>query len=137
MELSLFHGPVAALRAIPSSGSSPELGPAVLVHGDTGSKEDIIALLQSLTQVGREVVAIDLPGTYLSPDFEDLAPILGTPLPDYQLPSRGMVVAEACELRRWGPPGSVSDARLGAGRVVVPTAGHSPNVEAPRPPPPS
>lgn len=104
VELSLPHGPVAALRALPTSGSSPELCPAVLVHGYTGSKEDFIALLQSLAQVGREVVAIDLPGTYRSPGFETLSPVSGSPRPDYRLPSLGMVVAEVCELVGDGRP---------------------------------
>lgn len=104
VEMPLSHGPVAALRAIPPSGSSPELCPAVLVHGYTGSKEDFIALLQSLAQVGREVVAIDLPGTYRSPGFETLTSTSGTPLPDYRLPSLGMVVAEVCELVGGGRP---------------------------------
>ena len=104
VELPLSHGPVAALRAIPPSGSSPELCPAVLVHGYTGSKEDFIALLLSLAQVGREVVAIDLPGTYRSPGFETLAPVPGTLLPDYRLPSLGMVVAEVCDSLGSGLP---------------------------------
>lgn len=104
VEMPLSHGPVAALRAMPSSGSSPELCPAVLVHGYTGSKEDFLALLQSLAQVGREVVAIDLPGTYRSPGFETLTPTPGTPFPDYRLPSLGMVVAEICELAGGGRP---------------------------------
>src|SRR5699024_7533564 len=104
VELPLSHGPVAALRAIPPSGSSPELCPAVLVHGYTGSKEDFIALLQSLAQVGREVVAIDLPGTYRSPGFETLAPTPGSPLPDYRLSSLGMVAAEVCDTVGSGRP---------------------------------
>ncbi|MFE3458872.1 alpha/beta fold hydrolase [Nocardiopsis aegyptia] len=95
-DLPLAHGPVAALRAMPTSGGT-ELAPAVLVHGFTGSKEDFIALLQSLAQAGREVVAIDLPGTYESPGPEtlDLAP--DAPRPDYRLSSLGAVVGEVVD----------------------------------------
>ncbi|MBR8744170.1 alpha/beta hydrolase [Nocardiopsis sp. MG754419] len=95
-DLRLSYGPVAALRALPTSGGT-ELSPAVLVHGFTGSKEDFIALLQSLAQVGREVVAIDLPGTYHSPGPETLDPQPGSPLPDYRLASLGRVVAEVMD----------------------------------------
>ncbi|WP_236567606.1 MULTISPECIES: alpha/beta fold hydrolase [unclassified Nocardiopsis] len=95
-DLDLSYGPVAALRALPVSGG-PELAPAVLVHGFTGSKEDFIALLQSLAQAGREVVAIDLPGTYESPGPESLSTAPGVRRPDYRLPSLGAVVAEVLD----------------------------------------
>ncbi|AFR10465.1 alpha/beta fold hydrolase [Nocardiopsis alba] len=95
-DLSLSYGPVAALRALPTSGGT-ELSPAVLVHGFTGSKEDFIALLQSLAQAGREVVAIDLPGTYRSPGLETLTPPPGVRLPDYRLSSLGEVVSEVLD----------------------------------------
>jgi pimeloyl-ACP methyl ester carboxylesterase len=95
-DLNLSYGPVAALRALPTSGG-PELAPAVLVHGFTGSKEDFIALLQSLAQAGREVVAIDLPGTYESPGPESLSPPPGVRRPDYGLPSLGAVVTEVMD----------------------------------------
>ena len=95
-DLRLSYGPVAALRALPTSGGT-ELAPAVLVHGFTGSKEDFIALLQSLAQAGREVVAIDLPGTYQSPGPETLTPPPGVRLPDYRLRSLGEVVAEVMD----------------------------------------
>ncbi|WP_026116906.1 alpha/beta fold hydrolase [Nocardiopsis valliformis] len=95
-DLRLSYGPVAALRAMPTSGGT-ELAPAVLVHGFTGSKEDFIALLQSLAQAGREVVVIDLPGTYRSPGLETLTPPPGVELPDYRLSSLGGVVAEVLD----------------------------------------
>jgi len=96
-DLRLSYGPVAALRALPTSGGT-ELAPAVLVHGFTGSKEDFIALLQSLAQAGREVVAIDLPGTYESPGLETLTAPPGVQLPDYSLSSLGGVVAEVVDI---------------------------------------
>nr|WP_237683585.1 alpha/beta hydrolase [Nocardiopsis sinuspersici] len=95
-DLPLSYGPVATLRALPTSGG-PELAPAVLVHGFTGSKEDFISLLQSLAQAGREVVAIDLPGTYQSPGLESLVLPPGVRRPDYRLPSLGAVVAEVLD----------------------------------------
>ncbi|OKI15315.1 hydrolase [Nocardiopsis sp. TSRI0078] len=95
-DLTLSYGPVAALRALPTSGG-PELAPAVLVHGFTGSKEDFIALFQSLAQAGREVVAIDLPGTYQSPGLESLVLPPGVRRPDYRLSSLGAVVAEVLD----------------------------------------
>ncbi len=102
-DLRLSYGPVAALRALPTSGGT-ELTPAVLVHGFTGSKEDFIALLQSLAQAGREVVAIDLPGTYQSPGPENLAPPPGAKRPDYRLSSLGGVVSEVLDLVGDGGP---------------------------------
>lgn len=103
MEMSLSHGPVAALRAMPTSGS-PTLAPAVLVHGFTGSKEDFIALLQSLAQAGREVVAIDLPGSNRSPGPKTRTLPTGVQRPDYRLSSLGSVVAEVCNLVGGGRP---------------------------------
>jgi len=64
-------GTVAALRALPAAGGY-DRQPALLVPGLTGSKEDFIALLQTLAQAGRPVVAIDLPGQYESPAPGDL-----------------------------------------------------------------
>ncbi|MBE1456512.1 pimeloyl-ACP methyl ester carboxylesterase [Nocardiopsis terrae] len=95
-DLRLSYGPVAALRALPTSGGT-ELAPAVLVHGFTGSKEDFIALLQSLAQAGREVVAVDLPGSHRSPGLETLTPPPGVELPDYRLSSLGRVVTEVMD----------------------------------------
>ncbi|WP_082206345.1 alpha/beta fold hydrolase [Nocardiopsis sp. SBT366] len=102
-DLRLSYGPVAALRAQPTSGGTV-LTPAVLVHGFTGSKEDFIALLQSLAQAGREVVAIDLPGTYQSPGPETLVPPPGVELPDYRLSSLGAVVGEVLDVVGDGGP---------------------------------
>ncbi|MGC5014745.1 alpha/beta fold hydrolase [Streptosporangium sp. DT93] len=56
-------GAFAALEAIPVSGI-PERRPALLVPGLTGSKEDFIAVLQTLAQSGRQVVAIDMRGQF-------------------------------------------------------------------------
>ncbi|MFD0776218.1 alpha/beta fold hydrolase [Streptomonospora algeriensis] len=63
-------GSVAALQATPSAGGC-ERQPALLVPGYTGSKEDFIALLQTLAAAGRAVTAIDMPGQYQSPGFVD------------------------------------------------------------------
>lgn len=101
--MALSYGPVAALRALPTSGGST-LAPALLVHGFTGSKEDFIALLQSLAQAGREVVAIDLPGSNQSPGPETLPLPAGAQRPDYRLASLGGVVAEVCDLVGAGRP---------------------------------
>lgn len=101
--MDLAHGPVAALRALPTSGG-PELAPAVLVHGFTGSKEDFIALFQSLAQAGREIVAIDLPGVHESPGLESLVPAEGGRRPDYRLPSLATVVAEVMDQVGEGGP---------------------------------
>ncbi|GAA1762698.1 alpha/beta fold hydrolase [Streptomonospora arabica] len=63
-------GNVAALQATPSAGGC-ERQPALLVPGYTGSKEDFIALLQTLAAAGRSVTAVDLPGQYESPGLVD------------------------------------------------------------------
>ena len=59
------RGSFAALRAEPASGIS-EREPALLVPGYTGSKEDFLAVLESLAGAGRLVVAIDMRGQYQS-----------------------------------------------------------------------
>ncbi|GAA3129681.1 alpha/beta hydrolase [Planomonospora alba] len=56
-------GTFAALEALPVSGV-PERWPALLVPGLTGSKEDFIAVLQTLAQAGRRVIAVDMRGQY-------------------------------------------------------------------------
>ncbi|MEV1176527.1 alpha/beta hydrolase [Nonomuraea sp. NPDC049784] len=63
------QGTFAALDARPVSGVV-ERWPALLVPGLTGSKEDFIAVLMTLAQSGRRVVAIDQRGQYetLGPD---------------------------------------------------------------------
>lgn len=50
-----------------------ERWPALLVPGLTGSKEDFIAVLQTLAQSGRRVLAIDLRGQYETPGPDDPA----------------------------------------------------------------
>lgn len=64
------RGTFAALEALPGSGIA-ERGPALLVPGLTGSKEDFIAVLQTLAQSGRRIVAIDLKGQYETPGPDD------------------------------------------------------------------
>ncbi|WP_346110955.1 alpha/beta hydrolase [Nonomuraea maheshkhaliensis] len=63
------QGTFAALEALPVSGVV-ERWPALLVPGLTGSKEDFIAVLMTLAQSGRRVVAIDLRGQYETPGPE-------------------------------------------------------------------
>ncbi|MBO3750874.1 alpha/beta fold hydrolase [Streptosporangiaceae bacterium NEAU-GS5] len=63
-------GAFAALEAVPVSGVA-ERWPALLVPGFTGSKEDFIAILQTLAQAGRRVVAIDLRGQFETPGPDD------------------------------------------------------------------
>ncbi|GAA0950303.1 alpha/beta hydrolase [Nonomuraea longicatena] len=48
-----------------------ERSPALLVPGLTGSKEDFLAVLQTLAHSGRRVVAIDLRGQYETPGPEE------------------------------------------------------------------
>ncbi len=64
------RGEFAALEAQPASGVC-ERRPALLVPGFTGSKEDFIPVLQSLTSAGRRVVAIDMRGQYQSQNALD------------------------------------------------------------------
>lgn len=59
------RGPFATLSAQPASGVS-ERQPALLVPGYTGSKEDFLAILESLSAAGRSVTAIDMRGQYQS-----------------------------------------------------------------------
>jgi len=63
-------GPFSVLEALPVSGI-PERWPALLVPGLTGSKEDFIAVLQTLAQSGRQVVAIDMRGQFESSGSDD------------------------------------------------------------------
>ncbi|MFD0683126.1 alpha/beta fold hydrolase [Actinomadura fibrosa] len=64
------RGRFAALEALPGSGVT-ERCPALLVPGYTGSKEDFLAVLQTLAASGRRVVAIDLRGQYESEGPDD------------------------------------------------------------------
>ncbi|GGL08650.1 alpha/beta hydrolase [Sphaerisporangium melleum] len=65
-------GTFAALEALPVSGV-PERCPALLVPGYTGSKEDFIAIFQTLAQAGRRVVAIDMRGQFETEGPDDPA----------------------------------------------------------------
>lgn len=64
------RGTFAALEALPVTGVV-ERWPAILLPGLTGSKEDFIAVLQTLAQSGRRVLAIDLRGQHESPGPDD------------------------------------------------------------------
>jgi len=64
------RGSFAALDAMPAAGPC-ELGPALLVPGFTGSKEDFIAILGELAAAGRRVVAIDQRGQYQTTGPDD------------------------------------------------------------------
>jgi len=66
------RGSFAALAAAPTRGVS-ERQPALLVPGYTGSKEDFLAVLESLAAGGRTVVAIDMRGQYESAPAPDSA----------------------------------------------------------------
>ncbi|KAB8191291.1 alpha/beta fold hydrolase [Nonomuraea phyllanthi] len=66
------QGTFAALDARPVSGVI-ERWPALLVPGLTGSKEDFIAVLMTLAQSGRRVVAIDQRGQYETPGPDEPA----------------------------------------------------------------
>jgi pimeloyl-ACP methyl ester carboxylesterase len=59
------RGDFAALKADAGSGVS-DRQPALLVPGYTGSKEDFLAILESLATAGRAVIAIDMRGQYQS-----------------------------------------------------------------------
>ncbi|MFB9964550.1 alpha/beta fold hydrolase [Sinosporangium siamense] len=63
-------GKFAALEALPVSGI-PERWPALLVPGLTGSKEDFIAIMQSLALSGRRIIAIDMRGQFETPGPDD------------------------------------------------------------------
>ncbi|WP_285491847.1 alpha/beta hydrolase [Actinomadura sp. NBRC 104425] len=65
------RGRFAALEGMPGSGVA-EHCPALLVPGYTGSKEDFLAVLQTLANAGRRrVVAVDMRGQYESPGCDD------------------------------------------------------------------
>jgi pimeloyl-ACP methyl ester carboxylesterase len=64
------RGPFAVLEALPGS-RLPERCPALLVPGLTGSKEDFLAVLQTLAASGRRVLAIDMRGQYQTPGPDD------------------------------------------------------------------
>jgi pimeloyl-ACP methyl ester carboxylesterase len=60
------RGRFAVLQAQPGHGVC-ERGPALLIPGYTGSKEDFLPVLEPLAAAGRTVVAMDLRGQYQSP----------------------------------------------------------------------
>lgn len=70
--IDTVRGTFAALEALPCSGVA-ERSPALLVPGFTGSKEDFIAVLQTLAGAGRRVVALDMRGQYETPGPDDPA----------------------------------------------------------------
>jgi pimeloyl-ACP methyl ester carboxylesterase len=63
--IATSRGSFAALSAQPA-GSVIERQPALLVPGYTGSKEDFLAILASLSAAGRAVTAMDMRGQYQS-----------------------------------------------------------------------
>lgn len=67
--LRTTRGSFAVLEALPVG--EPERQPALLVPGFTGSKEDFLGVLQTLTRVGRRVIALDLRGQHDSPGSAD------------------------------------------------------------------
>jgi pimeloyl-ACP methyl ester carboxylesterase len=69
-DIETSRGTFAALEALPGSGIS-ERGPALLVPGFTGSKEDFISVLQTLAGAGRRVLALDMRGQYETPGPDD------------------------------------------------------------------
>jgi pimeloyl-ACP methyl ester carboxylesterase len=69
-DIETSRGTFAALEALPGSGIS-ERGPALLVPGYTGSKEDFISVLQTLAGAGRRVLALDMRGQYETPGPDD------------------------------------------------------------------
>jgi pimeloyl-ACP methyl ester carboxylesterase len=71
-DIETSRGVFAALEAFPGSEIC-ERGPALLVPGFTGSKEDFIAVLQTLAGAGRRVIALDLRGQYETPGPDDAA----------------------------------------------------------------
>lgn len=69
-EIHTSRGTFAVLEALPGSGVC-ERAPALLVPGFTGSKEDFIAVLQTLAGAGRRVVALDMRGQHETPGPDD------------------------------------------------------------------
>ncbi|MGI5273646.1 alpha/beta fold hydrolase [Nonomuraea sp. CA-218870] len=71
-KIETARGTFAVLEALPATGVV-ERGPAILLPGLTGSKEDFIAVLQTLALSGRRVLAVDLRGQYETPGADDPA----------------------------------------------------------------
>lgn len=72
LDIETARGTFAALEALPES-RVPAGGPALLLPGFTGSKEDFILVLTALTRDGRRVIAIDQRGQYETPGPADPA----------------------------------------------------------------
>lgn len=81
------RGPFAVLEALPVG--EPERQPALLVPGFTGSKEDFLGVLQTLTGAGRRVLALDMRGQHDSPGCDEP--------PRYLLPELGADLIEIIE----------------------------------------
>jgi pimeloyl-ACP methyl ester carboxylesterase len=71
-DIETSRGVFAALEAFPGSGIC-ERAPALLIPGFTGSKEDFIAVLQTLAGAGRRVITLDMRGQYETPGPDDAA----------------------------------------------------------------
>ncbi|GLY73186.1 alpha/beta fold hydrolase [Actinoallomurus iriomotensis] len=69
-DIETSRGAFAALEAFPGSGIS-ERGPALLIPGFTGSKEDFISVLQTLAGAGRRVITLDMRGQFETPGPDD------------------------------------------------------------------
>ncbi|MER7501884.1 alpha/beta hydrolase [Nonomuraea pusilla] len=89
------QGTFAALQALPVSGVV-ERWPALLVPGLTGSKEDFIAVLMTLAQSGRQVIAVDLRGQYETQGPDDPAA--------YTCPSLGADIDALAQVIGGGEP---------------------------------
>lgn len=79
IRIATSRGAFAAVEALPGS-RVPERCPALLVPGFTGSKEDFIAVLPTLTEAGRRVIAIDQRGQYETSGPTDPAAYTGANL---------------------------------------------------------
>jgi pimeloyl-ACP methyl ester carboxylesterase len=71
-DIETSRGVFAALEAFPGSGIC-ERAPALLIPGFTGSKEDFIAVLQTLAGAGRRVITLDMRGQYETPGPDEVA----------------------------------------------------------------
>ncbi|HEY7486280.1 MAG TPA: alpha/beta fold hydrolase [Streptosporangiaceae bacterium] len=70
VDIETARGTFAALEALPGS-AAPDRRTALLAPGFTGSKEDFIAVLATLTAAGRRVIAVDQRGQYETSGPED------------------------------------------------------------------
>jgi pimeloyl-ACP methyl ester carboxylesterase len=86
IDLPTKNGPVAALHARAKSRGRGQVPVVLMLPGYTGSKEDFAPLLDPITRIGFDAVAIDLPG-----QFESTGPAEESA---YLPSSLGLVVAE-------------------------------------------